>query len=296
MTNINLTIKENIAGERLDKFLLEEIPDLSRTHIQKLIEEGQVSVNKKTVKPNYKVRNNDEINISLPKPKDTNIKAENIDLEVVYEDNDLLVINKPQGMITHPASGIYSGTLVNAVMHHCRDSLSGINGVLRPGIVHRLDKETSGLIIVCKNDKAHLGISKQLKDRKMQKYYLAIVYGNVPYDSGVINKPIGRDRVHRHKMAVVNNGRVAFTRWKVLKKTKEHTFLECQIETGRTHQIRVHLKSIGYPVVGDKTYGKKNNDNQMMLHAYKLVFIHPILKKEIRLETKLPERFKKLFN
>ncbi len=289
---VNLIVLNDTCRERLDLFISEKIPDLSRSHIQKLIEEGLVKVNNNTAKSGYKIKKNDGISILLPEPVETKVKPEDIKLNVVFEDNDLIVVNKPQGMVTHPASGIYSGTLVNALLSHCRNSLSGINGVLRPGIVHRLDKETSGLIIVCKNDKSHQEIAKQIKERKVKRYYYALVYGKVQYDNAVINKPIGRDKIERHKMAVVQKGKSAITHIKILKRLEDYTLLECSLETGRTHQIRVHMKSIGHPVVGDKTYGKKNDKcNKMMLHAYKLIFIHPKTKKEIKLETKLPERF-----
>ncbi len=294
---INLTVEDDLTGIRLDRFIPDKISDLSRSHVQRLISNGLIIVNKKIVKSGYKVKKSDEIIISLPEPEEISIKPEKIKLDIVYEDTSLVVINKPQGMVTHPASGVYSGTLVNALLHHCKDSLSGINGVLRPGIVHRLDKETSGLIIVCKNDKAHTGIAGEMKDRKIKKYYYAIVHGKVQYDHGVINKPIGRDKIHRHKMAVVQNGRNAITHWKVLKMFGQFTFLECELETGRTHQIRVHLKSLGHSIVGDKAYGKKNDpEDKMMLHAYKLIFTHPISKKGIKLETELPERFTKFIN
>lgn len=294
---INLTVSNDFIGERLDRFIPDKIADLSRSYVQRLIDKGLIIVNEKIVKSGYKVKKSDQVIISLPEPEETSIKPEKIKLNIVYEDKHLVVIDKPQGMVTHPASGIYTGTLVNALLHHCKDSLSGINGVLRPGIVHRLDKETSGLIIVCKNDKAHTGIAGEMKDRKIKKYYYAIVHGNVQYDHGVINKPIGRDKIHRHKMAVVQNGRNAITHWKVLKRFGQFTLLECNLETGRTHQIRVHMKSLGHSIAGDKTYGKKNDPtDKMMLHAHKLVFTHPISNKEIKLETEMPERFSRFMD
>lgn len=287
-----LTVANEFSNRRIDHFICKALPELSRTLVQRLIKEKSVLVNEKPTKSRYRLREKDKILISLPNLKETKIEPENIKLDVVFEDKDLIVINKPQGMITHPASGVYKGTLVNALLFHCKDSLSGINGVLRPGIVHRLDKETSGLIIVCKNDKSHIEISKQIKERKLKRQYLAIVHGKIQPDSGKINKPIGRDKIHRHKMAVVQNGRSAITHFKVLKRLERCTFLECTLETGRTHQIRVHLASIWHPVLGDKTYGKKNNpEERMMLHAYKLVFTHPRTKKEIKLETEIPSRF-----
>lgn len=291
--SITLTISEKSKGKRLDHFVLASLKDLSRSLIQKLVKEKSVLVNKLPSKSGYKLKKNDQVFISMPDLKELEVKAEYIPLKVIYEDKDLIVVNKPEGMVTHPASGHYNGTLVNALLSHCKGSLSGINGILRPGIVHRLDKETSGLIIVCKNDKSHKDIAKQIKDRRIKKYYFAIVHEKVKYEKGTINKPIGRDKVHRHKMAVVKNGRNAVTHWKVVKDLGKYTLLELDLETGRTHQIRVHLASIGHPVVGDKTYGKKNDSyHQMMLHSYKLIFTHPVTKKKITLQTKVPERFK----
>ena len=290
---INISSKD--SGQRLDKFLSSSLSELSRSLIQKLVKENLILVNKKSTKSGYKLKKNDEVVVSVPDLKDPEVKAEDIPLEVVYEDKDLIVVNKSVGMVTHPASGHYEGTLVNALLSHCKGSLSGINGILRPGIVHRLDKETSGLIIACKNNKSHNEIARQIKSREIKKYYLAIVHGKVKYKEGTINKPIGRHKVHRHKMAVVKGGRSAVTRWRVSKDLGKYTLLELDLETGRTHQIRVHLTSIGYPVVGDKVYGKKNDTHaQMMLHSYKLIFTHPVTKKKITLETKIPERFNNL--
>ena len=286
-------VSKDSEGQRVDKCVSVLQSNLSRSFIQDLIRGKNLLVNSKTIKPGQKLKLNDEILILLPELKEQKAEPENIKLSVVYEDNDLIVINKPLGMVTHPASGVYSGTLVNALLYHCKKTLSGINGVLRPGIVHRLDKDTSGLIIVCKNDVAHREIAKQIKDRKAKRIYLAVVHGKLLYDKGTVNKPIGRDKIQRHKMAVVLNGKPAITHWKILKRLEGYTFLECSLETGRTHQIRVHMKSIGYPILGDKTYGKKNDKSmEMMLHAYKLSFVHPRTKKEVKLETEVPERFK----
>ena len=293
-----LNVSCEYAGERLDLFICSSLSNLSRTLVQRLIDENLVLLNQKPSKAGYKLRTNDKISISIPDLRAAKVEGENIALDIVFEDKDLIVINKPQGMVTHPADSVYKGTLVNALLYHCKDSLSGINGVLRPGIVHRLDKETSGLIIVCKNDKAHNEIAKQIEDRKLKRQYLAIVYGKVQYDLGTINRPIGRDKKHRHKMAVISGGRKAVTHWKVLKRVEIFhgmSLLECSLETGRTHQIRVHMASLGHPIIGDKTYGKKNDAvEKMMLHAYKLGFIHPKTKKEIKLEIKMPERFIKV--
>ncbi len=290
---VTLTVSEDLSGERLDRFLSEALNNLSRSLIQKLIEKHQVLVNEKPSKSGYKLRADDKVLVSIPEPEEARVKPEAIELDVFFEDKDVIVINKVQGMITHPASGIYEGTLVNALLNHCKSSLSGINGVLRPGIVHRLDKETSGLIIACKNDQAHSEIAKQIHERELKRHYLAIVHGKVIHDRGTINKPIGRDKIHRHRMAVVNGGRNAITHWNVLKKFDKFTLLECMLETGRTHQIRVHMKSLGHPVVGDIVYGKKSDPvKKMMLHAYKLGFVHPRTKKEIKLEAEMPSRFK----
>ncbi|MBI3591259.1 MAG: RluA family pseudouridine synthase [Candidatus Melainabacteria bacterium] len=287
-----LNVSYEYAGERLDRFICKSLGDLSRTLVQRLIDENLILVNEKSIKAGYKIRANDKVSISIPDLKEAEIESEKIPLDIVFEDKDLIVINKPQGMVTHPADNVHSGTLVNALLYHCKSSLSGINGVLRPGIVHRLDKETSGLIIVCKNDKSHNEIAKQIEERKVKRHYLAIVHGKVQHDLGTVNKPIGRNKIHRHKMAIVLGGRKAITHWKVLKKSEKFTLLECSLETGRTHQIRVHMASLRHPIIGDKTYGKKNDTvEKMMLHAYKLIFIHPKTKKEIKLETEMPERF-----
>jgi len=286
-------VSNEYDGKRLDKYLSECLSDISRTLIQRLIKDGLVLVNNTVSKAGHKLKKTDKVFVSIPDLKSPEVKAQEIKLDVVMEDNDLIVVNKSQGMVTHPASGHFEGTLVNALLAHCKGSLSGINGVMRPGIVHRLDKETSGLIIACKNDKSHNEIAKQLKDRKVKRSYLAIVHGNVQYDRGVINKPIGRHKTQRHKMAVVTGGRVAITHWEVIKRMGSYTLLELTLETGRTHQIRVHMASLGYPVLGDKTYGKKNDEcDSMMLHAYKLDFTHPTTNKKIKLETNMPERFK----
>ena len=292
---ITLTVSVESKGKRLDLYV--QSPELffSRSFIQTLIKDKLILVNNKSSKPSYKVKAGDKVLVRFPKFQDTNIEPEKIKLDVVFEDEDLIVINKPQGMVTHPASGIYTGTLVNALLYHSKDSLSGINGILRPGIVHRLDKETSGLIITCKNNKSHNDIAKQIKERTLKRHYLAIVHRKLQYEKGTINKPIGRHKTQRHKMAIVQGGRSAITHWKVLKRSEKFTLIECTLETGRTHQIRVHMASIGHPIVGDETYGKKNDtEKAMMLHAYKLVFTHPKSKKEIKLETEIPERFKKI--
>jgi len=294
---ITLNVKEEDSGKRLDLFVQSPYPIFSRSFVQTLIKDKLILVNNKPSKPGYRLKIKDKVFVNVPEIQEPRIQGEKIPLDIAFEDDDLIVVNKSQGMITHPTSRVYRDTLVNALLYHCKDSLSGINGVLRPGIVHRLDKETSGLIVVCKNDKSHNEIAKQFKERKIKKYYLAIVHGVLKYDKGTINKPIGRNRIHREKMAVVTNGRNAITHFKVLKRLDRFSLLECIPETGRTHQIRVHLANMGHPIVGDRIYGKKNDPCKlMMLHAYKLVFVHPKTGKQIALETEIPDRMVDLLN
>ena len=287
------------AGIRLDKYISEQNSDLSRAMIQKLIENGNVTVNEKVLKASYKVNLGDNIKIVLEEPKETELKPEKIPLNVVYEDNDIIVINKEKGMVVHPGNGNLEGTLVNAVLERCKDSLSGIGGEIRPGIVHRLDKDTSGLIIVAKNDKAHIRLSEDLKEHKVKKTYIALVRGVVKENEATIDMPIGRSDNVRVKMAVKKEGKNAITHFKVLKRYNGYTLLEVRIETGRTHQIRVHMAEIGYPVVGDMVYSNGKNPFNVegqMLHAWKLEFNHPITNKKMELEAELPEYFKNILN
>ena len=287
------------AGIRLDKYISEQNSDLSRAMIQKLIENGNVTVNEKVLKASYKVNVGDNIKIVLEEPKETELKPEKIPLNVVYEDNDIIVINKEKGMVVHPGNGNLEGTLVNAVLERCKDSLSGIGGEIRPGIVHRLDKDTSGLIIVAKNDKAHIRLSEDLKEHKVKKTYIALVRGVVKENEATIDMPIGRSDNVRVKMAVKKEGKNAITHFKVLKRYNGYTLLEVRIETGRTHQIRVHMAEIGYPVVGDMVYSNGKNPFNVegqMLHAWKLEFNHPITNKKMELEAELPEYFKNILN
>ncbi len=292
---MKIKIDDNLKGKRIDSFISEYHTELSRNTVQRLIEENQITVNGKKIKPSYKTSVNDEILINIPEPKEIDLKPQNIPLEVLYEDNDIIVINKPKGMVVHPANGNLDGTLVNAVMAICRDSLSGIGGEIRPGIVHRLDKDTSGAIIVAKNDKAHIKLSEDLKNHKIKKTYIALVRGIIKENEATINMPIARSKQDRKKMAVDKNGKEAITHFKVLNRYKEkYTLLEINIETGRTHQIRVHLSHIGYPIIGDNTYSNGKNEWGIVgqcLHAKALDFKHPITEKEIHIEAPIPEYF-----
>lgn len=282
---------------RLDVYITEKYKDLSRTMVQKLIEEGNIKVNGNIKKLSYKVQLNDEISICIPKAKETDLKPQEIPIEVVYEDDDIIVVNKPKGLVVHPANGNPDGTLVNAIMAMCKESLSGIGGELRPGIVHRLDKDTSGLLIVAKNDKAHINMSEQIKNRQVTKKYIALVRGVIQEDDATIDMPIGRSTKDRKKMAVTKNGKQAVTHFKVLKRYPKYTLLEVKIDTGRTHQIRVHMAEIGHPVVGDMVYSNGKNDfgiQGQMLHAKSLDFKHPITGKQMHLEAELPQYFKSI--
>lgn len=286
---------------RLDAYISKEIEDLSRSMIQKLLEDNKISVNGKIEKPSYKVQEGDIIEVSIEEPKEVKIEAQDIPLDIIYEDNDILVVNKQKGLVVHPANGNPDGTLVNAIMAHCKDSLSGIGGELRPGIVHRLDKDTSGLLIIAKNDKAHIQVSEQIKNREVKKTYIALVRGTIAEDEATINMPIGRSTKDRKKMAVTKNGKEAVTHFKVLNRfttnKASYTLLEIKIDTGRTHQIRVHMAEIGHPVIGDSVYSNGKNEfgiEGQCLHAKRLEFVHPITRKEMKLEAPLPEYFQKI--
>lgn len=292
-------IVADLDGMRIDTYIASKLNTLSRTMIQRLIENGEILVNGKIKKISYKVQLGDILEINIPKPRETDIKAENIPLDIVYEDNDIIVVNKPKGMVVHPANGNLDGTLVNALMSICKDSLSGIGGEIRPGIVHRLDKDTSGLLIIAKNDTAHINMSNQIKNREVKKIYIALVRGIVGEDEATINMPIGRSTKDRKKMAVRRDGKEAITHFKVLKRYGKYTLLEIKIDTGRTHQIRVHLSEIGHPVIGDMVYSNGKNEfgvEGQMLHAKSLNFKHPITGKEIHLEAELPNYFKDILN
>lgn len=272
---------------------------MSRANIQRLIEDGNILVNSAKQKISYKVNSGDKIEITIPEPKKIDLKPQDIKVEIVYEDNDIIVVNKPKGLVVHPAVGNPDGTLVNAIMNICKDSLSGIGGEVRPGIVHRLDKDTTGLLIVAKNDKAHINLSEQIKNREVKKIYIALVRGNIPENEATINMPIGRSTKDRKKMAVVKNGKEAVTHFKVIDRFKNYTLLEIKIDTGRTHQIRVHMAEIGYPVVGDMVYSNGKNEfgvEGQMLHAKSLDFKHPITGKNMHLEAELPKYFKDIID
>lgn len=290
----------NISPERIDKYINEQLPDLSRSYIQQLIKQGNVQINEKACKQNYKCKPNDKIVISYEEAKELAVVAEDIPLDIVYEDASIVIVNKPKNMVVHPAAGHESGTLVNALVYHCKDSLSSINGVIRPGIVHRIDRNTTGLLVICKNDMAHKSLAEQLKEHSITRKYHAICHGSFKEMSGTVNAPIGRHPVERKKMAInYKNGRAAVTHYKVLKKLKnDYSYIECTLETGRTHQIRVHMASIGHPLLGDDVYGPKNPKIKGLegqtLHAKTLGFIHPDTKEYVEFDSELPEYFKEL--
>ena len=292
---MEFTIK--MEGERLDKAIKNQETEISRTRLQKLIEEGKVKVNGKIEKNSYIVKIGDKILIEEEEPAEIELEPQEIPLDIIYEDNDIIVINKQKGLVVHPGNGNPDHTLVNAVMAKCKGSLSGIGGKIRPGIVHRLDKDTSGLIIVAKNDKAHIGLSEQLKNKEIKKTYIALVRGNIQENEATIQMPIGRSKKDRKKMAVMKKGKEAITHFKVLKRYGKYTLLEVKIETGRTHQIRVHMAEIGHPVVGDMVYSNGKNEfgiEGQMLHAKQLEFKHPITQEEIKLTAPLPEYFEEI--
>lgn len=296
MESFEFKVDEDSVGTRLDVFIASKFEDKTRSYIQGIIEGETVNVNGKCRKSNYKLKLGDAVILSIPEAVELNIKAEEIPLDVLYEDSDVIVINKPQDMVVHPAPGNYSGTLVNALLNHCSD-LSGINGIIRPGIVHRIDKDTSGALIVAKNDIAHNSLAKQFKEHTITRSYLAIVEGIIKTDEGTIDQPIGRHPKDRIKMGVVESGKKAVTHYKVIERFTSHTLVECNLETGRTHQIRVHMAKIGHPLVGDLIYGyKKQNFNLkgQVLHAKRLGFIHPSTNEYMEFVSPLPAYFERL--
>lgn len=291
-----LIVGEDIAGERLDKFVSSSLSDITRSFVQKLIDKKNISVNSNYKSCNYKIRYNDIIEVNIPSPEIIKTLPENIPLNIIYEDDDLLVVNKPKGMVVHPAVGNFTGTLVNALLYHCGDTLSGINGEIRPGIVHRIDKDTSGLLIVAKNDYAHNKLALQIKEHSFNREYEAVVYGNIKNQEGIIDAPIGRNPADRKKMAVTSKAsKNAITHYRVLNRYNGFTHIKLKLETGRTHQIRVHMAYIGHPVAGDILYGPKKvikSLNGQCLHARLIGFIHPRSGKYIEFETELPDYFK----
>ncbi len=296
----DLVMSEAFAGGRIDAMLSVELPTMSRSRLQSLIKENLVTVNGKAVKPSYKITAGDEVHLTIPQASEPDIVPEDIPLEILYEDEDFLIVNKPKGMVVHPCPGHYSGTLVNALLHHCAGSLSGINGVARPGIVHRIDMNTTGSLVVCKNDKAHQSLAAQLKVHSIRRAYRAIVIGNLKEDEGTIDKPIGRNPKDRKKMAVnYDNGKDAVTHYRVLERFGNYTYVECILETGRTHQIRVHMASIGHPLLGDDVYGSGKSawkTQGQVLHAMILGFAHPTTGEYVEFTAPLPEYFEKILN
>ncbi|ALC91055.1 pseudouridine synthase [Bacillus sp. FJAT-18017] len=297
MEKMEHTILDKEKGDRIDKVVASLNEEWSRTQVQAWIKEGNVLVNQKPVKTNYKCALNDVIEVTVPDPEALDVVPEPMDFDIYFEDSDVLVVNKPKGMVVHPAPGHLTGTLVNGLMHHCKD-LSGINGVLRPGIVHRIDKDTSGLLMVAKNDMAHESLVNQLVEKTVTRKYKAIVHGTIPHDYGTVDAPLGRDTRDRQSMTVVDGGKHAVTHFHVLERLEDFTFIECQLETGRTHQIRVHMKYIGYPLVGDPKYGpKKTLDlGGQALHAGILGFKHPRTGEYLEFEAPLPTYFDKLLD
>lgn len=292
-----VVVEENTQKKRIDSYIVDKNINLSRTAIKRLLDEGKILVNGKKQKPSYKPEVGDIITIEIMKPKEVELKPQDIPIDIIYEDKDIIVVNKPKGMVVHPANGNPDGTLVNAILAKCKDSLSGIGGEIRPGIVHRLDKDTSGLLIIAKNDQAHINISKQIQDRKVIKKYIALVKGVIGENTATIDMPIARSTKDRKKMAVDPKGKEAITHYKVLQRYDKYTLLEIKIDTGRTHQIRVHMSYIGHPVVGDMQYSNGKNEfgiEGQMLHSKYLEFDHPITGKRLKLEAPLPEYFEQV--
>lgn len=290
-------VEEDEDGDRLDVYLADQFVDMSRSYIQKIIKDKKVTVNGKVEKAKYLVKEEDKIVIEIPKPKVLEVVPQDIPIEIVYEDDDIIIVNKPQGMVVHPAPGNYEGTLVNAILYHCKGNLSSINGVIRPGIVHRIDKDTSGILMIAKNNNAHNCLAEQLKDHSITREYEFICHGVFKEDNVTVDRPIGRNPKDRLKMAIVPNGKRAVTHFEVIERFNGYTHVRARLETGRTHQIRVHAMSINHPLVGDPVYGPKNSKiklNGQALHAKKLGFIHPTTKEYVEFDSKLPDYFQKL--
>ena len=292
MEEYNIEASGDWAGKRIDKVLSGYFSDYSRSFIKKLFDDGYIQVNGKASKPSYSVRTGDIFDISVPDPVSIDIEPENIPLDIIYEDDDVILVNKPKGMVVHPAPGHYSGTLVNGLMYHFKDSLSGINGEFRPGIVHRIDMDTTGVLVVCKNDNAHRSLSEQLHEHSITRKYYAIVHGNIAQDDGTVDAPIGRSPKDRKKMAInYNNGKSAVTHYRVITRFKDFTHIECRLETGRTHQIRVHMSALGYPLAGDRLYYPAFSDTKIKrqaLHSHRLSFSHPVTGEMLTFTSPLP--------
>ena len=297
MENYLFEIQED-QQMRLDKYLAEQFPEQTRSYLQKLIKDGEVTVNGKNVKAGYQLSKGDEVCVNIPEPKELDVEPQKMDLDIVYEDEDVILINKPKGMVVHPAPGHTTDTLVNGLLYHCKDNLSGINGVARPGIVHRIDRDTTGILIVCKNDMSHNSIAAQLKEHSINRRYRALVHGNLKEDTGTVEGPIGRHPIDRKKMSInEKNGKPAVTHYTVLERFGNYTLIECKLETGRTHQIRVHMTSIGHPLVGDEVYGPAKCPFKLQgqcLHAMVLGFVHPRTGEYMEFSADLPEYFEDL--
>lgn len=298
MEKIEFLVAPEESGVRIDRYLSEKVEEMSRSYLQKLLKDDRIHVNNGQIKSNYKVQSGDHIVVDIPEPEVLDILPEDIPLDILYEDEDVLVVNKPKGMVVHPSAGHISGTLVNAVLYHCEGKLSGINGVMRPGIVHRIDKDTTGALLVCKNDNAHKALAEQLKEHSVRRRYRAVVAGNIKEDEGTVEGPIGRHPTDRKKMAINHkNGKEAITHYRVLERFGNYTYIECRLETGRTHQIRVHMTSIGHPLLGDEVYGSGKNPFHLQgqtLHAMILGFVHPGTGEYMEFTAPLPEYFVKL--
>ena len=297
MENYLFEIQED-QQMRLDKYLAEQFPEQTRSYLQKLIKDGDVTVNGKNVKTGYQLSKGDEVSVNIPEPKELDVEPQKMDLDIVYEDDDVILVNKPKGMVVHPAPGHTTDTLVNGLLYHCKDNLSGINGVARPGIVHRIDRDTTGILIVCKNDMSHNSIAAQLKEHSINRRYRALVHGNLKDDTGTVEGSIGRHPIDRKKMAInEKNGKPAVTHYTVLERFGNYTLIECKLETGRTHQIRVHMTSIGHPLVGDEVYGPAKCPFKLQgqcLHAMVLGFVHPRTGEYMEFSADLPEYFEDL--